>query len=141
MKKTNPKDFVGCDKIPFHLWPETATLLGSSALLDGASKYGRSNFRAVGVRASIYYDACRRHMNKWFEGENTDPDSGLPHLAHALACIAILVEASEQGNMTDDRMFDGAYIKMVENYSPMVAKIKESHKDKSPKHYPIADNL
>jgi len=27
MKKTNPKDFVGCDKIPFHLWPETATLL------------------------------------------------------------------------------------------------------------------
>jgi len=141
MKKTNPKDFVGCDKIPFHLWPETATLLGSLALLDGASKYGRSNFRAVGVRASIYYDACRRHMNKWFEGENTDPDSGLPHLAHALACIAILVEASEQGNMNDDRMFDGAYIKMVEKYSPMVAKIKESHKDKSPKHYSIADNL
>jgi len=52
-----------------------------------------------------------------------------------------LIEASEQGNMTDDRMFNGAYIKMVEKYSPMVAKIKESRKDKSPKHYSIADNL
>lgn len=45
-KPTNPKDIIGCNKIPMHLWPETATMLGAMALLDGMLKYGRSNWRA-----------------------------------------------------------------------------------------------
>ena len=49
-KPTNPKDAVGSDKLPLHLWPTTATVVGALGLLDGALKYGRSNFRAVGVR-------------------------------------------------------------------------------------------
>lgn len=138
-KPTNPKDAIGCDKIPLHLWPTTATVLGCMALLDGAMKYGRSNFREVGVRASIYFDAFMRHTNKWFEGEDTDPDSGLPHLAHALACIAILVDAQAAGKLNDDRMIPGGYLKMVEEMTPMVSKIKQNHADKSPKHYTIQD--
>ncbi|KKL55932.1 hypothetical protein LCGC14_2250470 [marine sediment metagenome] len=87
-KPTNPKDALGSNKVPLHLWPQTATILGAMGLLDGALKYGRSNWRAVGIRASIYYDAVDRHMSAWFEGEDNDPDSGLPHLAHALAGLA-----------------------------------------------------
>lgn len=139
-KPTNPKDAIGCDKLPFHLWPETATALGCLALLDGACKYGRSNFRAIGVRASIYYDACRRHLNAWFEGENTDPDSGLPHLAHALACLAILVDAGVSGKMTDDRQFDsghGGYRAAIDALTPLVSLVKKKHADKSPQHYTI----
>lgn len=138
-KPTNPKDAIGSDKIPFHLWPETASALGSLALLDGALKYGRSNFREIGVRASIYYDAARRHLNKWFEGEDTDPDSGLPHLAHALACIAILVDAQACGKLNDDRMTPGGYLRLVQEMTPHVARLKALHADKSPKHYTIAD--
>lgn len=89
LKPSNPKDITGSDNLPLHLWPETATALGCLGLLDGALKCACSNFRTIGVRASIYYDACRRHLNRWFEGEDLDPDSGPPHLAHALASEAV----------------------------------------------------
>lgn len=139
LKPTNPKDAVGSDKLPLHLWPETATLLGSLGLLDGMLKYGRANWRYAGVRASIYVDACRRHLTAWFEGEDLDPDSGLPHLAHALACLAILVDAEATGTMTDDRMYPGGYRALVEKMTSHVARLKALHADKSPKHYTIAD--
>lgn len=140
LKPSNPKDIIGSDKLPLHLFPETATAYGALALLDGALKYGRANFRAVGVRASIYYDAARRHLNKWFEGEQFDPDSGLPHLAHALACIAILIDASECDKLNDDRNIRGGYITSVERLTPFVKMLKEKHKDRTPKHYTIEDS-
>lgn len=138
-KPSNPKDAIGAGKLPLHLWPVTATALGSLGLLDGMLKYGRSNFRAIGVRASIYYDAACRHLNAWFEGEDLDPDSGLPHLAHALACLAILVDAQAAGKLNDDRMMPGGYRAFVESLTPHVARLKALHADKSPRHYTIAD--
>jgi len=138
-KPTNPKDAIGSDKLPLHLWPTTATIMGALGLLDGALKYGRSNFRAVGVRASIYYDAARRHLDAWFEGEDVDPDSGLPHHAHALACIAIIVDAQAAGKLTDDRMYGGdAYRAFVRDYTEHVARLKALHAGKDPQHYTIA---
>ena len=138
-KPTNPKDAIGSDKLPLHLWPETATALGCLGLLDGALKYGRANFRVIGVRYSIYIDALRRHVNALFEGENIDPDSGLPHEAHALACLAIIIDARAAGKLTDDRQYPGGYRKFVEQLTPHVKRLKEKHGDKSPRHYTIAD--
>jgi hypothetical protein len=140
LKDSNPKDAIGSNKLPFHLWPETATALGCLGMLDGALKYGRSNFRPAGVRASVYYDACRRHLNKWFEGEEQDPDSGLPHLAHALACIAIVVDAEYAGKLTDDRMYKGGYVKLLDELTPHVKRLKEKHQDKNPKHWTKKDS-
>lgn len=139
-KPTNPKDLIGTNKVPMHLWPETASALGALALLDGALKYGRGNWRVAGVRASIYVDATRRHLAKWFEGEDIDPDSGLPHLAHALASIAILVDAGAAGKLVDDRQVQGGFLKLIDSLTPMVAQLRERHADKSPKHYTIADS-
>lgn len=136
-KPTNPKDAIGSDKIPLHLWPETATILGSLGLLDGALKYGRANYRAIGVRASIYYDAARRHLNAWFEGEDVDPDSGLPHLAHLLATIAIVVDAGAAGKLNDDRQYPGGYRKFIDDMTGEVARLKTKHADKTPEHYSI----
>src|SRR3990167_6604477 len=138
-KPSNPKDIIGSDKLPLHLWPETATALGCLGMLDGALKYGRANFLAIGVRASIYVDACRRHVNKWFEGEDLDPDSGLPHLAHALACLAILVDADAAGKLTDDRQIAGGYIAQVDALTPHVKRLRVLHAGRTPKHYTIAD--
>lgn len=140
LKPSNPKDMIGSDKLPLHLWPETATAMGCLGLLDGALKYGRGNFRAVGVRYSIYIDALRRHANALFEGEDIDPDSGLPHEAHALACLAIIVDAKAAGKLTDDRNVKGGYRKLVEELTPHVKRLKQKHADKSPKHYTIQDN-
>jgi hypothetical protein len=141
LKPTNPKDAIGSDKLPIHLWPETATIMGTVALLDGALKYGRSNWREAGVRATIYIDALRRHLAAYAEGEDIDPDSGAPHLAHILACAAILVDAGAAGKLTDDRCYNGAgYRRLVEEMTPHVGRLKSKHADKSPKHYTIEDS-
>lgn len=142
LKPSNPKDSIGSTKLPFHLWPETATALGCLGLLDGELKYGRSNFRAVGVRASVYYDAARRHLAAWFEGENFDGDSGVPHLGHALACLAILVEAEAAGNLNDDRMFPTNYRVWINTLTPYVAKLQQKYADRPvPVHYTIRSEI
>lgn len=134
-KPSNPKDAIGSDKLPLHLWPETATAMGCLGLLDGALKDGRSNWRAVGIRPSIYVDAAKRHINAWFELEEIDPDSGLPHLAHAIACLAIIIDAQAIGKMNDDRNYKGGYRNLVNQLTPHVKRLKEHHKEKHPKHY------
>jgi len=140
-KQSNPKDIIGSNKLPLHLWPTTATIHGCLALLDGALKYGRSNWRAVGVRASIYADACKRHIDAWMEGEDEDPDSGLHPLGHALASLAILIEAIEKRNLRDDRCYPlPDYRGMVERLTPNVARLKAVYADRvPPHHYTIAD--
>lgn len=139
VKDSNPKDMIGSSKLPLHLWPTTATATGCLALLDGMLKYGRSNWRVAGVRASVYIDAAMRHLFKYLEGEDNDPDSGIPHLGHALACIAILIDAKAAGKLNDDRLVEGGYANLISELTPHVTRLKELHKDKSPKHYTIGD--
>ncbi|MEW6460395.1 MAG: dATP/dGTP diphosphohydrolase domain-containing protein [Pseudomonadota bacterium] len=139
LKDTNPKDVIGSQKLPLHLWPTTATAMGCLGLMDGALKYGRANWRAAGVRASIYFDAANRHLAAWFEGEVVDPDSGLPHLAHALACLAIIVDAEAAGLLVDDRQVPGGHRKLVDSLTQHVRRLQDVHADRSPKHYTIAD--
>lgn len=141
---TNPKDAIGSDKIPMHLWPMTATAVGSLALLDGALKYGRNNYRATPVRASIYVDAAQRHLAAWFEGEGDDPSSGVPHLGHALACLAILVDAEAANRLVDDRNHPGGYHDLVARLTPRVAKMREAREGfgfDGPRHFTIQDDV
>ncbi len=140
MKPSNPKDAIGCDKLPIHLWPATATAMGSIGLLNGMLKYGRSNWRVTGVRASIYIDAAKRHLDAWFEGEECDLDDGVPHLSAALACLAIIVDADAAGMLNDDRCVKGGYRKIVDQMTPFVSHLKAHHATKSPRHYTIADS-
>jgi len=138
-KPSNPKDILGVAKIPYHLWPNTATILGTMGMLEGAVKYGRSNYRAVGVRASIYYDACRRHLDSWFEGENNTKDHNIHHLGNALACLAIIVDAEAKGVLIDDRMYPGGFLELRDRLTPEVKRIKEMYKKKTPHHYSKLD--
>lgn len=102
-KPTNPKDSIGCSKAPLGFVSMPAMFEAGLAMLHGACKYGGHNYRAVGVRASIYFDALLRHSAQWWEGEENDPESGLPHLAHAMACLLILRDAARMGKLNDDR--------------------------------------
>ena len=102
-KPSNPKDAIGISKAPMSVVPAPFTHAVGLALMEGALKYGRHNYRAVGVRFSVYYDAALRHLNAWWEGEDDDPDSGLPHPIKAAACMAVLFDSMLQGNATDDR--------------------------------------
>ena len=72
-------------------------------MLEGSIKYGRHNYRAIGVRAEVYYDAARRHIDAWWEGEDIDPDSGLSHITKAICSLVVLRDAMIQGKLFDDR--------------------------------------
>ena len=102
-KPSNPKDSVGIKKVPYSTVPAEVTAEVGLAMLEGALKYGRHNYRSIGVRASVYYDAALRHLNAWWEGQDTDPDSGLPHLVKCLACLYVIRDSQVIGNWVDDR--------------------------------------
>lgn len=102
-KPTNPKDAVGISKVPFSTVPARVIAELGLAMMEGALKYGRHNYRETSVRASVYYDAALRHLMDWWEGVDTDPDSGLSHLTKAMACLAVLRDATHQNKLTDDR--------------------------------------
>lgn len=70
----------------------------------GAAKYDRDNWRK-GYAWHLSYDAMQRHLNAFWGGEDLDPESGLPHLAHAVFhCMALLVyTGSDQYKDKDDR--------------------------------------
>lgn len=102
-KDTNPKDAVGIKKVPLSTVPAPVMAEVGLAMLEGARKYGRHNYRSAGVRASVYYDALLRHVMAWWEGEDNDPDSGLSHIVKAIACLVVLRDSMIQGNWIDDR--------------------------------------
>jgi len=102
-KDSNPKSGFGDAKPGTECIPNTVMYELGLALLEGALKYGRHNWRREGVRFSTYYNACRRHLDAWWEGEDIDPESGLPHLVKALACLVVVRDCEIMEMTTDDR--------------------------------------
>jgi hypothetical protein len=136
-KDTNPKDAIGVRKAPISTVPGNVIAELGVAMLEGASKYGRHNYRATGVRASVYYDAAMRHLIAWWEGEDIDPDSGVSHITKLLACMTVLRDAMHQDNWEDDR--PPASKPFYEILNARSVDILDRHKDKSPKHYTNKD--
>lgn len=69
----------------------------------GAAKYGPFNWNDKPIDASTYYSAAMRHLMSWYTGEDRDPESGALHLAHARACLAILIDSQLTCTLIDDR--------------------------------------
>ncbi|AUV61775.1 endolysin; inhibits RNA polymerase [Pseudomonas phage Bjorn] len=101
--------------------------------MEGALKYGRHNYRAIGVRASIYYDATQRHLTAWWEGEDLDPESRLSHITKAISSLTVLRDSMIRENWTDDRppATPDMYVKLNEH----AARLVDQYKDRNPKHY------
>jgi hypothetical protein len=99
----NPKTALGEAKAKLSDTPTIGIQLLGRVHTMGANKYGRFNWREHTVSSSVYYDAALRHLMAWFNGEDIDPESGLPHLAHVMACMSILLDADEQGKLNDNR--------------------------------------
>lgn len=137
-KETNPKDAIGIRKAPMSTVPAAVLAEVGVAMLEGACKYGRSNFRIAGVRASVYYDATMRHLMSWWEGEDTDPDSGMSHVTKAITSLVVLRDAMIQDMCTDDRPPRSA--EFYARLNTLAAEVLARHADKSPRHYTIADS-
>lgn len=89
--------------------PERYSLLPRPALDQiariyayGAEKYSAHNWR-LGYEWSKSYDALLRHLTAFWDGEDIDPESGLPHLASAGFHIMTLLTYMEEHPEHDDR--------------------------------------
>lgn len=134
-KLTNPKDLVGVRKVPMSTVPATVLAEIGVAMLEGASKYGRHNYRAVGVRGSVYYDGVMRHLMAWWEGEDLDPDSGMSHVTKAITSLVVLRDAMMQGKFTDDR--PPRAVPFYPTLNAASANIIDRYADRTPTHYTI----
>lgn len=137
-KPTNPKDAVGIKKAPLSTVSAVVMAEVGLAMLEGALKYGRHNYRGVGVRASVYYDATIRHLFSWWEGEDTDADSGMNHITKAIASLTVLRDAMIQDKVEDDRPPRCAAFYQDLNHK--AALLVERYGDVQPHHYTIKDD-
>lgn len=89
IKSDNNKDPMG--DLPLGALRVTSRVFGY-----GNVKYEYDNFLRRDV-ATIrrYVGACLRHLEARQRGERLDPESGLPHLAHAVASLLIALQHEE----------------------------------------------
>lgn len=88
------------------------SLLSSEALMElakvmtyGESKYTAHNWRK-GFKWSRILDAAQRHLSAYNSGERKDPETGITHLAHAMANLMMLIEF-ELNNVGEDDLWKG----------------------------------
>lgn len=134
-KPSNPKDMVGMRKVPMSTVPANVLAELGVAMLEGTCKYGRHNYRAVGVRGSVYYDGTMRHLMAWWEGEDIDPDSGMSHITKAITSLVVLRDAMIQGKFTDDRPPRSK--PFYPGLNACAAAIVDRYADRNPTHYTI----
>lgn len=113
----NPKAAVGETKCPLHLVPPALSIGVAEALKNGADKYGEANWRESGIAAHVYMGAILRHLYAWYEGEDNAQDSGIHHLKHIGASIAILLDSMACGSFIDDRPKTDVASKLLGEYN------------------------
>lgn len=137
-KETNPKDMVGTRKAGISCVPQAVLAELGLAMLEGACKYGRFNWRVSGVRASVYMDALYRHifLQWWEEGEDIDVESQCSHLTKGISTLTVLRDAMIQGMLVDDRPPKSK--PFMSDLNQAAGVVIDRHADKNPQHYTIA---
>ena len=134
----NPKQAAGDKKLPLYLVPYSFIAHTCVALFEGMKKYGLVNWRVAPVEAMTYASALERHLLKWVNGEQCDPETTVPHLANAAACLCILIDAEVNGTLIDNRPLPipGEHMDgMIGRLEKTILRLKELHADKDPVHY------
>lgn len=139
-KNTNPKEAIGAAKLNLSLVPDTLSAYAATAFFEGASKYGSYNWRVAGVRASTYVAAAKRHIKKWWNGQDADTKTRVHHLANGIACLAIILDAEVCGMLNDDRPPKVELDDLIEKLSKVQAHLAELHKDCHPTHHTEKSN-
>ena len=89
-------------KLRMDLVPISSLNALARVLTYGAQKYDSDNWRR-GFNYSVPYACLMRHLTAWQDGEDLDPESGLSHLDHAIANLAMLIEFERECPHLDDR--------------------------------------
>ena len=124
---TNPKDLIGLTKAPLRLVPPALIIETAPAMANGASKYGAYNWREHAVSVSVYLEALMRHVLAYWDGEEVATDSGVKHLAHASACLAIIFDAAAVGKLIDDRPLPGGASALLAVQARTTSGVRDSN--------------
>lgn len=89
-------------KPPMELVPLSALEDCARVFGYGREKYAAWNW-AKGMDWSVAYGCLLRHLSAWFNGEDNDPESGLPHLGHAMCNLVMLSTFARTYPEGDDR--------------------------------------
>lgn len=102
--ENQPKSAIKHDqgKPQLGLIPKAGLEYEARAFAYGAEKYGKNNYKS-GMGYSRLIDAALRHITAFAAGENDDNESGLSHIGHSRACLAMLAHYIENNVGTDDR--------------------------------------
>ena len=118
----DPKGEAGASKPGLSNISPVAQFYEGAVMEKGAVKYGAYNWADHYMKASTYYNAILRHLNQWWLGEDIDPDSGLPHMAHLRASTGIILDQQAADRMIDDRP------KHLAKLAPVFLKIEKAKK-------------
>lgn len=141
VKASNPKDAIGDAKVPLWLCSPIAKIHWALAQFAGMTKYGAWNWRAAGVRTSVYLSAIERHLDAYKSGEDLDPTDETRHLGNIMACCAILMDAAAADKLTDDRPPVVSHRAAIAEGEGTMKSLKVKYADRNPKHYTIGDAL
>jgi hypothetical protein len=100
-----------------HLIPPAAKIHLALALKNGAEKYGAYNWRDEEISATVYIAAAMRHLDAYLDGEDVAEDSGVHHIAHAMACCALILDGLECEQLIDDRPPLGAAARLQKEFT------------------------
>jgi hypothetical protein len=89
-------------KVQLDLLPLDVTWEWAKVMTIGARKYAPYNWEK-GFQYSRVFAALKRHIDLWYVGEDTDEETGLSHLAHAMCCLSFLLAFWLRGIGTDNR--------------------------------------
>ncbi len=95
------------NKPRMELLPQEALEEIAKVLTFGAKKYDDNNWRK-GFDYSRLIGASLRHIAAFQQNENTDPESGESHLAHAACCLLFLITHEKLKLGKDDRWTPGS---------------------------------
>lgn len=92
-------------KPKIHLVPPEAICAIADVFGFGATKYGENNWHRDIHKYpySRHYSSIMRHLLAFQSGEDLDPESGLPHVAHAMTQLMILYTTTQEAPEMDDR--------------------------------------
>lgn len=93
---------LDADKAPLHLVDRLATENLARVLGFGAKKYEPNNWRK-GISRTRLLAAAMRHIMADLDGEEMDPESGLPHIDHAACCLMFASNLRTTRPDLDDR--------------------------------------
>lgn len=98
----------------------------AKVLSFGAQKYEPWQWKK-GFESDRLVGATLRHIHAYNSGETTDPESGLPHLAHAACNLMFLLDLSSNGKLVDTRYKDESKVQEAQPGSDN-AEVRESRR-------------